>query len=199
MIPPVASLEIEELRREAELFLDKYHLFGDPPIPIEEIVEMDLGLEIRPIRSLRRRFCVDAYLASDLQTIVVDEELMTKYSNRYRFTLAHEVGHYLLHPDQIRAVACETPDQWKAAVRSIGPTAYGKMEWQANKFAGCVLVPREHLLGCYQQAGRRAQERGIDLASLRDESLRYVTDWIARQFEVSEQVVQFQLELDGII
>jgi hypothetical protein len=59
LIPPVPYLSLEELRRSAEFFLNQYHLSGEIPVPIEEIIEVDLGLEIRPIPKLRQRFGMD--------------------------------------------------------------------------------------------------------------------------------------------
>jgi hypothetical protein len=144
------------------------------PIPIEAIVEFSMGLEIRPIRELRNRFGFEGSISSDLETILVDEDLLNRYVNHYRFTLAHEVGHLLLHSEQVRAIASETTADWKTAVQSIPPTDYSRMEFQAYEFAGCLLVPREPLLALYQQAGRLAEEHGIDLAELQDTSIDYV-------------------------
>ena len=55
------------------------------------------------------------------------------YSRRNRFTLAHEVGHYLLHSKQGKI-----PMQ---ANRS----GTGRVEWEANWFAAALLMPRPAL------------------------------------------------------
>ena len=185
MIPPVPYLSLEELRRSAELFLGQYHPSGEIPVPIEEMIEVDMGLEIRPIPGLRQRFGMDGSLTVDLQTIVVDADLLTRWPRRYRFTLAHEIGHRILHPEQVQALAGGTREEWKAAVRGIPPREYSWMEFQASEFAGHVLVPRQPLLEWYQQAARRAERGGIDLAELREWSMSRVAGWIADHFEVS--------------
>jgi Zn-dependent peptidase ImmA (M78 family) len=198
LLVPVPRRSHEELRQEAELFLRQYRPSGEIPVPIEAIAELDMGLEIRPIRGLRERFSIDGYLSSDLMTIVVDESLLTRYPNRYRFTLAHEIAHLMLHPEQVQAVAQPTTEEWKAAVQRIDPQSYSRMEFQAYEFAGCVLVPRQPLLELYRQAGQLAEQHGIDLAELQDASLDYVAGWIVRRFEVSTEVVERRLRREGV-
>lgn len=57
---------------------------------------------------------------------------------RDRFTLAHELGHLFLHSDQ-------------AYTRSMKSSAdippYKSAEWQANTFAGALLMPHDYLKG----------------------------------------------------
>jgi Zn-dependent peptidase ImmA (M78 family) len=199
VIPPVPRRSQEELRTQAELFLDQHHPSGEVPVPIEEIVEFELGLEIRPIRDLRKRFGFEGSLSSDLTTILVDEELETRFISRYRFTLAHEVGHLVLHAEQVQAIASETTSEWKATVQSIPALDYSRMEFQAYEFAGCLLVPRQPLLALYEEAGRLAEEHGIDLAELQDTSIDYIAGWIARNLDVSTAVVERRLKREGIL
>jgi len=59
---------------------------------------------------------------------------------RYPFTLAHEVGHLLLH--------CR-----KQASLARGPVkAYMDPEWQADAFAAAFLAPRELVQSCSSQS-----------------------------------------------
>ena len=75
-----------------------------------------------------------AYYDPAENTIRVAEDVYVRASNdvgRDRFTLAHEVGHYMLHRNGItfsRATA-KTP-------------IYCDPEWQANTFASALLIPR---------------------------------------------------------
>lgn len=61
-------------------------------------------------------------------------EGVRRSKGRDRFTLAHELGHLLLHDQPGLA---RTP----SAPRSL--RAFEDSEWQANNFAGFLLVPRE--------------------------------------------------------
>jgi Zn-dependent peptidase ImmA (M78 family) len=55
----------------------------------------------------------DGFITSDLKEIYVDESVYTKWPNRYRFTLAHEVGHAILHRDLFRQRRFRSVREWK--------------------------------------------------------------------------------------
>ena len=94
MLPPVPYLSNEEIRREADLFLDRYHPTAEIPVPIEDIIELNLGIEILPEYGLRQRFGIDGFITADLQTITVDAILITRYVNRYRFTDPSQIDEF---------------------------------------------------------------------------------------------------------
>jgi len=188
---------LDEIRIEAEDFLTRHHGAGTVPVPIEEIIEFELEMEIRPFRGLKQRFDVDGALTQDLTTILVDEDL-TRQANRYRTTLAHEVGHRVLHADYMRSIAAPDVGDWKLAVLGIDAKTYARMESQAYLFTGCLLVPRMLLLESYQEAARVALSHGIDLAEMGDTAMAYVAGNIAKEYQVSTEVLFKRLEQEGI-
>ncbi|WP_462383336.1 ImmA/IrrE family metallo-endopeptidase [Pseudomonas sp. Marseille-QA0892] len=58
---------------------------------------------------------------------------------RDRFTAAHELGHYLMHRN--------APMKFHRAETGRLP-AYKDSEWQANRFAGALLMPEAKLASC---------------------------------------------------
>ena len=140
--PPVLSYH--EVRTYAEEFLDDYHSDRSVPTPIEEIVEFDFEMAIIPIPGLKAEVGVDAFLASDLGSISVDEDVMTHFKFRYRFSLAHELGHHWIHDDLYQSVRVQTVTDWKAVQKEIGNQHFF-FEYQANSFAGLILVPHAAL------------------------------------------------------
>jgi hypothetical protein len=82
----------EELRAIADAFIAERHPSRGIPIPIEEIIEFQLGLDIVPVPGLLEHFEVDGFLAWDHSEIRVDQFAMQSRYTRYRFTLAYEVG-----------------------------------------------------------------------------------------------------------
>lgn len=58
---------------------------------------------------------------------------------RDRFTAAHELGHYLMH--RSAPIKFHRAEQGKLA-------AYLDSEWQANRFAGALLMPESLMKGC---------------------------------------------------
>lgn len=60
-----------------------------------------------------------------------------KSSGRINFTLAHELGHYLLHRSEIEdGIKCKREDMFR------WDSEYGKREAEANEFASYLLMPR---------------------------------------------------------
>ena len=94
----------EDLRRKADEFLAQHHPDGIP-VPIEEIVEFELGMDIVPTPGLHQFLEVDGFITSDLREIWVDQFVYDSRPGRYRFTLAHEVGHSILHADIFQSQA----------------------------------------------------------------------------------------------
>lgn len=71
-------------------------------------------------------------------------------SPRWRFTLAHEIAHLVLHhdffSDNTAAVYNELINnlQWSEADQIS--ESIQRLEWQANAFASCMLVPKDELI-----------------------------------------------------
>ncbi|WP_049785038.1 ImmA/IrrE family metallo-endopeptidase [Desulfotalea psychrophila] len=115
------------------------------PIDVEKIASI-LGIKIS--RSLDPDFCEDENISlydvgcisyKNRQPLIWLNPLEHTYKTRERFTLAHEIGHYIKHilpsPDQKIFV-----DTGKSISRS---KSYGNtLEFEANKFAAILLMPR---------------------------------------------------------
>ena len=114
---------------------------------MEKVIEIRIGLDIEPIHGLLNLIDMDAYLTMGLTGIVIDYDcyMKEKYSNRLRFSLAHELGHYVLHREIYKKMIFTTPQEWKDFIDYLPESEYGSFEWQANEFAGRFLVPYEAL------------------------------------------------------
>jgi len=100
--PP--RLRWNDIREEAEKFRRKYVNPPDlVPVPIIEIVELKLGLQPIPIADLME-IDIDGFLTSDLKSICLDVDIYQnpRKETRLRFTLAHEIGHWVLHKEENR-------------------------------------------------------------------------------------------------
>jgi hypothetical protein len=75
---------------------------------------------------------------------------------RRRFTAAHELGHYVLHADQMpRGYHSDTAD---SILETLNPDAVHQMEREANQFAVEILMPEAV---CRQRAWSLRSEHGI--------------------------------------
>ena len=102
VIAPVLSYE--DINNRAEDFLREHKRNDTLPVDIETIVEFDLGLNIFPFPNLQETFDIEGFISGDLTVIYVDEFIYNHRLSRYRFTLAHEMGHVVFHSDLISSI-----------------------------------------------------------------------------------------------
>ncbi|MBK6607736.1 MAG: ImmA/IrrE family metallo-endopeptidase [Leptospiraceae bacterium] len=103
------------------------------------------------------------------------------HPNRRRFSLAHEIAHFVLH--KMSGVHMDT----KIFLRSDSPNLHGiKIEREANQFAAELLMPEEQI----RVAWKNLPENWFDEKPL---------EIIAKQFKVSEGALFIRLkQLKGI-
>jgi Zn-dependent peptidase ImmA (M78 family) len=93
----IPFLTYSDIKQEAIRFLSKLHPSHSIPIPIETIIDVQLGINIFPFPRLYKDHCQNGYLSKDRTTIYIDDVQYDQFNEKYRFTLAHELGHYILH------------------------------------------------------------------------------------------------------
>lgn len=141
----IPVLSYDALRGIANSFLKDYHPNLEIPVPIEEIIEFQLKKDIIPLPGLHQGFEVDGFTSSDLTSIYVDEFVYTSRPGRYRFTLAHEIGHNVLHENIYKKANFHSIKEWREFINSISEKDHSWLEYQAYAFGGLILVPQEHL------------------------------------------------------
>lgn len=155
-----------------------------------------MGISIVPLPGLQRGFETEAFTTSDCREIHVDEFVYTKRIRRYRFSLAHELGHIVLHREIYQAARFHSIDEWKQFIEALPKKEYNWFEYQAYWFAGLVLVPREKLEVQTEEAVGMAIEHGIE--TIDKLAWEYIASYLSDVFEVSEEVIEKRLEKDGI-
>jgi len=186
-----------DLEGAAAKFLRQHHPTLDLPIPIEEIVEFELGLNIVPLPNLYRDFQIESWLSHDTQTIYVDLRQCEEMETRYRFSLAHEVSHLLLHADLFRGSRLDSFADWIAFQEGLDPVLRDNLEWQARSLAGRILVPGGPLVAHAQAMVDRARRR---LPHQVSPQALYgsISIPLAALFKVHEEVVRIRLSGDGL-
>jgi hypothetical protein len=237
----VRYLSEDEIEKEAELLLAEYVETTDSPIklpvPVDEITTYHLALrlgfadlhETLRIPMLRDQPDILGAIWVDTETVMIDRSLDPKYNpsmaGRYRFSVAHEIGHWRLH----RSYVAKDTDQASLFDGLHEPTvicrssqAREPIEWQADFFSSCLLMPRRRayeewkeclgrarplLLSDLRPNGRvmmRAQsmiyEQGRNEAGAVDDALfEEVAKPIARRFGVSAPAMRIRLEKLGLL
>jgi Zn-dependent peptidase ImmA (M78 family) len=238
----VPYLSEEQIERDAAALLAEYAQARGvtiaPPIPIEDIVEkhLKLGIEFDDTHRLfgvpRSGLDPDILGAMffDEARIVIDESLDPEENpakeGRYFYTVAHEGGgHWRLH----RHLFAKNPAQAALFGGPVAPSvicrssqAKERVEWQADFYASCLLMPRRLVHAeWHQRLGRtkplllsdlrpnravlmraetliREQAKG-EAEAVDDALFENVAERIARRFGVSRTAMRIRLEKLGLL
>ncbi len=197
-MPDIPVYSYEDLRKKADEFLREHHPSGNIPVPIEEIVEFDFKINIVPVLGLQREFEVEGFTSGDLKNIYVDEHVFTDRVTRYRFTLAHELGHIVLHRNLYDKHRFKSIHGWQEFVNSISEEEHSWLEYQGYAFAGLILVQGDNLLKSVTEWTKKIREKGISMEKNWDFAWELITEHVAKAFLVSPDVVEKRIEKDGI-
>jgi Zn-dependent peptidase ImmA (M78 family) len=199
----------EKINFKAQDFLKEHPKYNKIPINIESIIGIDLGIDIIPLPGLKKLFdgAVDAYLSADFTSIYVDDFISEKRETRYRFTLAHEIGHMILHPEVYQMLDYDSLDTARTIILELNKS-YPFFEKQADEFAGRVLVPQRELLyvfGKYQKMSEKQVLEEIPEYNLIN-NIEYqeavkikVTSTLAKYFLVSSEAITIRLRKERLI
>jgi len=147
------------------------------PIPVEKIA-LQLGLVVER-----------AVLGDDVSGLLVVQDgrgvigvNTTQSPTRQRFTIAHELGHFVLHPKAMPVFIDKSflKPYFSAFRNSASSTGEDRLEREANSFAASLLMPAKLV----HEAIRELQ---VDLAD--DDEVEI----LAKRFQVSRQAMSFRL------
>lgn len=198
MLPSPRVLSYDDLRKLAGKFLDEYWPDRTVPVDIEAIVDVGFGIDIVTVPHLYALVEVAGFITPDGSEIYLDRDVY-EHPKLYhlRFTLAHELAHLYLHEDLLRAADYTTPEEWYEFQERFPEESRSWYEWQANSFAGLILVPAEALAEKLEEAKALAREGGMEVDLEDDRTRSYLTEWIGRRFEVSAEVISRRGRYDG--
>lgn len=180
LIREIPFLPEKQIEREAQVLIEAFELKFETkvaaPIPVDEIVELHLQLvlEFKDMKSLFPFADVHGAIWFDEGKIGIDQSLDPDFDprmlGRYHFTLAHEVGHWLLHrthyihnPNQSMLFddGSRMPDVvCRSSQRRI------PVEWQADTFAANLLMPRKMVFDAWSEF-RDGDDQAVELREIR--------------------------------
>ena len=118
----------------------------NPPIPIEDIIERYLHVHLS-FEDLENKLGIKDVLGATYVTsrlICINEKLVEGRSEgRLAFTCAHEAGHWVLHRAFVNCAirAGQLCDSIICRIKN----AREPIEWQADYFAACLLMPEKEV------------------------------------------------------
>jgi len=122
--------------------------------------------------------------------VLKDGKAYIRYNNsesneRQRFTIAHELGHFILHKDSNSLFVDYNNNKEKVMFRNFdSSTGEIKKEREANAFAASLLMPNHFI----RQEIKNAPDNDKDIVS-----------YLAKKFRVSEQAMNFRLANLGFV
>jgi hypothetical protein len=171
----VPFLSAHEIENEAALLLAEFHVSRGrilaAPVPVEEVLEAHLKLALNfddlhtrlgiPMTGAEPEVFGALWVKS--REVFVDQSLdpttNPQMEGRYRFTLSHEIGHWRLHRDHL--VAADHADFFEGPTESgvvicRSSQAKKRVEWQADYFASCLLMPRALIARSWREVFSRS-------------------------------------------
>lgn len=187
----------EEIESASIDFLLQHHPDGSIPIPIDEIIEFKLKIKIIPIQNLGA-FRIDGFSNHEFTEIHIDDNQFSNSENRARFTLAHEIGHLVLHKPYVDSQIFKNEIEWKKFV--LNDLRRDPLEIQANMFASFLLIPTKDLEVEYAKEyssakaewAERKECEGIPFPE-ESQLVPYIAKPISRIFKVSEQSAEIRI------
>jgi hypothetical protein len=180
----------------------KYWPEANPPVNAEGIVEFRLRLDIEPIKNLLSPIDIDSYLKRNLSGIVVDYDcyMNDKFANRMRLLFAHELGHFFLHKELYLKFGISSPEDWKDFILNVPENEYRNFEWQANEFAGRLLVPYQELEAEMEKVVEILKENNLVhfLKVDPDAVLPRISPTLCKPFGVSTEVIETRVKREHL-
>lgn len=169
---------------EARRLLEKYRVL-EPPVPVERIARGE-GAQIA-----RHHFegWESGFVLRDNGRTIIGVNTRTS-PRRQRFTIAHEIGHLLLHEGKPLIVDHSVRVDWRDDVSAMATDA---QEIMANAFAAALLMPAELIFSHLKQYVATIAQS--DRLLSRD----HLITQLARTFDVSTEAMGYRLINLGIL
>ena len=177
-------------------------------VPIELFIEAlqasgHLSYSIAELGYVEGYKILGLFTSSPQCAIYIDHSIVD--SIRFRFTLAHELGHFVLHRRiSISGAIADTSESLNETA-SVAKGQRQWAEWQANNFAASILMPQRSLGTLVFQ---HAEQFGLGLgegqliipntATGRAGCERFI-DFAASRFEVSKTSLRLRMTKLGIL
>jgi len=198
LILDIPYFTYSDIRQRAQTFLAQYHPSLELPVPIEEIVDVKMGINIFPFPRLYKDHGLNGFLSRDRTTIYVDELQYDQFNEKYRFTLAHELGHHVLHKSCYENLPFESPDEYVKWRLSVTPEDISWFETHGDWFAGYVLVPTNRLEQICLKVVSKYQDKFSEFKTIPDEIWSYISNEVATYFDVNPPVVEIRIKKENI-
>lgn len=200
-----SKLDIESVANKILSEIDSNISDGKDRVTIEALVNyanQSLGFKVKNTQAKDELGCID----SESKVIKVSHLLYS--TRRYKFVLAHEIGHCILHDglvikDEVLYTMSDSEYNFRTDIYILKNDKTW-IEWQANYFATCLTMPKYYIIArlfYYQQTfGLREGKLYIDDDITNIKSFAKILDLLSFHFELSKSsIINRVKELDMFI
>lgn len=170
---------------------DEHEFQIEPPIDVEKIVRL-LDVKLDEKVDFNDISTAGSVSIKDSHARIWVNPLENDYEPRRRFTLAHEIGHLVLHIDPDVGVR-EFIDTKKTLNRK--DSYWDSKEYEANNFAAQLLMP----LALIKKHGISVIDRYKERFDVQTVPVTAFVSEMASLFKVSEPAMKYRLKNVGII
>ena len=111
-------------------------------VNVERLILEKFKLKIESFADLRRRWDAYAFIDTTARVIFMDADLMNeaRLERKYRFTLAEELAHFLIHRELF--ANCRTAEDRLKIEEMLDEGTGAHMETNAKALASAILMPK---------------------------------------------------------
>jgi len=149
---------------------------------------------------LLKFFDVDGYISKNLREISVDEYIHQTKPDRYRYVLAHELAHVLIHKEVVEQFEFATIEEWKSFIMAVNKDDCSVYDGQAHQLGSLILVPSAALEKEFDDAEKAAAKHGSSLSNLlaTEKSRHILASNLAKRFDVPPFVIVDRANRDDL-
>ncbi|MCG7400389.1 ImmA/IrrE family metallo-endopeptidase [Caballeronia zhejiangensis] len=164
----------EKAAAEATKLLVEFNI-TEAPVPVDQIAKR-MGVDLR-FSPLDDELSGMVFIKDGTPIIGINS---LHHSNRQRFTIAHELGHFVLHRNEITNTV-HVDKQFRVLLRdSVSAQGTDRLEIEANRFAAALLMPKHLVLKAIAES----------ISDIDDDT---PVAELAKKFKVSRQTMEYRV------
>lgn len=203
----VEYIDKSEISQQCDSILNKIS-YSQGEVPLGQICEYlskENGLKVKYKKNERNNNVLGQITFKPLEIIIYAKSGKKAYSER--FTLAHELGHYfLMHSKYMAGEHCQETNIDLDNPLDIGIKDIMRMEWQANAFASCLLLPQKPFVTDFidMATAMELRNKGFGVLYLDNQPCNLnhyykITDFLKQKYNVSRSVIKIRLKKLGLL
>ena len=203
-VPYMQEEEIEKISNE----ILSYNNYSTLEVPIKEIcnnLEKEKEIKFQFQKSLGTDalgFEILGKISFQPSTVVHILNNVSMNPYRIKFTIAHELGHFFLnHFNYLYSEYYSEKDYQDEIPTLIDVKDIKRLEWQANYFASCLLLPKENFIREFLKLilKEEIKNRGygilfVDSQNCNLKNFYLITNTLKDIFQVSRKVIEIRLK-----